>query len=249
MAGPFQDKRVIVTGAAAGFGEAIARRFASGGARVLVADINREGAEALAQQLPGAASFEIDVLDEEATAAMAAAAVDAWGGIDILCPNAGLPHRIGAALKVSTEDFDRMWFVNVRSVYFAAKYCVPHMPTGSVIVSTASIGGKRPRPGMTPYNTSKAAVIALTQGLAFELAPNIRVNCVNPVSSPTGFTLLATGKAQLPEELNRQVIAGIPMGRKARPADVAGAVAYLASEDAEFLTGVSLDVDGGRSFA
>ena len=243
----FENKRVIVTGGAAGFGEAISRRFASEGAKVMVADINTAGAEALAGELDGAIPFTIDVTDESQTEAMAAAAVDAWGGIDVLCCNAGLPHRIKGGMKLSTEEFDFMWQVNVRSIFFAAKYCTPHMPEGSAIISTASIGGVRPRPGGLAYNTSKAAAITLTRGLAMELAPKIRVCCVNPVSSPTGFDKVAVGTDELPEEMNQRVVDGIPMGRRALPSDVAGAVACLASADAEFLTGVALDIDGGRS--
>ncbi|MGI9597157.1 MAG: SDR family oxidoreductase, partial [Acidimicrobiales bacterium] len=157
------------------------------------------------------------------------------------------PHRAAPMIELSAEDFDRMWTVNVRSIFFAAKYCVPHMPPGSSIVSVASIGGRRPRPGLTPYNASKGAVITLTKGLAAELAPDIRVNCVNPVSSPTGFDKNAVGLEELPEQVEAAVVAGIPMGRRATPDDVAGSVLFLASDDAGFLTGVGLDVDGGRS--
>ncbi len=243
----FQDKRVIVTGAAAGFGEAIARGFAAEGARVMVTDIDADAAAALAGELDGAIPFQLDVTDEDRSAAMAAAAVDAWGGIDIVAANAGLPHRSAPMIDVSTEAFDFMWTVNVRSIYFAAKYCVPHMGPGSSIVATASIGGKRPRPNLVPYNASKAAAITLTKGLAVELAPDIRVNCVTPVSAPTGFDKVATGMDELPDHFNKAVISGIPMGRRAIPQDVAASVLFLASDDAEFLTGVALDVDGGRS--
>lgn len=243
----FQDKRVIVTGAASGFGAEIAQAFASEGARVLVADLNETGAKDLAAALPNAIAWGIDVANEEQTRAMAQVAVDEWGGIDVVCPNAGVPHRLKPLIELSTEDFDRMFAINTRSVYLAAKYCVPHMGPGGVIVSTASIGGIRPRPGLTAYNASKGAIITLTRGLAAELAPDIRVNCVNPVSSPTGFDRNAVGLDSLPEAIERQVIAGIPMGRRAEPRDVANAVLFLASDDASFLTGVCLDVDGGRS--
>ncbi len=243
----FDGRRVIVTGAAAGFGAAIARAFGDEGARVLVADIDEPAATAVAAEIDGAIAFQIDVTDEARTEAMAAAAVEAWGGIDVVVANAGLPHRVAPLVELSTADFDRMWHVNVRSIYFAAKYCVPHMPPGSSIVSTASIGGRRPRPTLTAYNASKGAVITLTKGLAAELAPDIRVNCVNPVSSPTGFDRNASGVDELPDAVERAVVAGIPMGRRALPEDVAAAVLFLASDDAGFLTGVGLDVDGGRS--
>lgn len=243
----FDGKRVIVTGGAAGFGAAMSRGFAAEGARVLIADINEDGARALSDELPGSIPFAIDVTDEERTKAMAAAAVDAWGGIDVVCANAGLPHMTCAMIDMDTTEFDRMFAVNTRSVFLAAKYCVPHMPAGSSIVSTASIGALRPRPGLTAYNASKGAVVTLTRGLATELAPKIRVNAVTPVSAPTGFDKNAVGLDSLPENIEKAVVSGIPMGRRAQPEDVANAVMFLASDDAAFLTGVCLDVDGGRS--
>ncbi|MBO6566505.1 MAG: SDR family oxidoreductase [Pseudomonadales bacterium] len=245
--GSFENKCVIVTGGAAGFGEAICRKFAGQGASVVVADLNLEGAQAVAGSLPSAIAIQVDVADEEANKAMAQAAVDAFGKIDVVCCNAGIPHRGNYMIKMEVDEFDRMWAVNVRSIFLAAKHCSPHMPPGSSIVNTASIGGKRPRPGLTPYNASKAAVNTLTRGMAVEMAPNIRVNAVCPVSAPTGFDMTALGVKDLPEDQNKAVIAGIPMGRRATPEDVANSVFFLASDDAEFLTGVCLDVDGGRS--
>lgn len=243
----FKDKRVIVTGGANGFGEAISRGFAARGARVMVTDVDGAAAQALADELDGAMSFELDVTSEEAHQQLAELMVAEWGGIDIVATNAGLPHRGGYLVNLTAEQFDFMWTVNVRSVFFAAKYFTPHMPPGSSIVSTASIGGKRPRKGLTPYNASKAAVITLTKGLAVELAPDIRVNCVAPVSAATGFDMNTIGKADLPEHMEKMVVDGIPMGRRATPVDVANSIMFLASDDAEFLTGVCLDVDGGRS--
>lgn len=243
----FDDKRVIVTGGASGFGEAISRGFAAKGARVMVTDIDGDAAAALADELDGAMSFELDVTLEEPHQALADLMVAEWGGIDIVATNAGLPHRGGYLVNLTTEQFDFMWTVNVRSIFFAAKYFTPHMPPGSSIVSTASIGGRRPRKGLTPYNASKGAVITLTKGLATELAPDIRVNCVAPVSAATGFDMNAMGKPDLSERMEKMVVDGIPMGRRAVPDDVANAIMFLASDEAEFLTGVCLDVDGGRS--
>ena len=243
----FDDKRVIVTGGAAGFGEAISRGFAERGARVMVTDIDGDAAQALADELPGAMSFGLDVTQEAPHQQLAELMADEWGGIDIVATNAGLPHRGGYLVNLTTEQFDFMWTVNVRSVFFAAKYFTPHMAPGSVIVSTASIGGRRPRKGLTPYNASKAAVITLTRGLATELAPDIRVNCVAPVSAATGFYMNSMGVQDLPEHVEKRVVDGIPMGRRAVPTDVANAVMFLASDESEFLTGVCLDVDGGRS--
>lgn len=243
----FDQKRVLVTGAGGGFGQAIANRFGAEGARVMVTDIDADAAAAVAGGLDGARSHRLDVTDEAETEAVADAVVEAWGGVDVVVCNAGLPHRAMPMIEMATEDFDVMWTVNVRSIYFAAKYCVPHMPAGSSIVSVASIGGRRPRANLTAYNATKGAVITLTKGLASELAPNIRVNCVNPVSSATGFDKNAMGIDVLPDKIEAAVVKGIPMGRRAVPDDVAGAVAFLASDDAAFLTGVGLDVDGGRS--
>jgi 3-oxoacyl-[acyl-carrier protein] reductase len=242
----FAGKRVIITGAASGFGEAMARSFGAEGASVLVADIDAVRAEQVAADLPTALPFEIDVTNQDQTRAMAEAAVEAWAGIGVVCANAGLPHRATNLIDLPTDEFDRMFAVNVRSVYLAAKHCVPHMSEGGSIIATASIGGIRPRPGLTAYNASKRAVITLVRGLATELAPAIRVNAVLPVSAATGFDKNALG-SDMPENLERAVIRGIPMGRRATPQDVANAALFLASDQASFLTGVSLDIDGGRS--
>ena len=245
----FDGKRVIVTGGASGFGRAISEGFAERGARVMVTDIDGEGADTVAKSLDGAESFPLDVIEEAPHAALARLMADTWGGIDIVAANAGFAHRMGSTMDIPTEEFDLMWAVNTRSVYFAAKYFTPHMPPGSSIVSTASIGGKRPRPGLTPYNTSKAATIMLTRGLAEEFAPDIRINCVAPVASETRFFERATGLDKMTNEMRAGVVEGIPMGRMSDPADVANAVMYLASDEACFLTGVCLDVDGGRSIS
>ena len=245
----FDGKRVIVTGGASGFGRAISEGFAERGARVMVTDIDAEGAATVAKGLEGAESFRLDVTEEAPHAELAQLMVDTWGGIDIVAANAGFAHRMGPTSDIPTEEFDLMWAVNTRSVYFAAKHFTPHMPPGSSIVSTASIGGKRPRPGLTPYNTSKAATIMLTRGLAEEFAPDIRINCVAPVASETRFFERATGLDTMTDEMRAGVVDGIPMGRMSDPVDVANAVMYLASDEAGFLTGVCLDVDGGRSIS
>lgn len=243
----FQDKCVVVTGGASGFGKAMSEKFAAAGASVVVADLNIEGAEAVASNLPNAVAVQIDVADESQNQNLANAAVEAYGKIDVVCANAGIPHRVMPAIEMDTAEFDRMFAINTRSLFLAAKYCAPHMPTGSAIVATSSIGAKRPRPGLAAYYAAKGAVLTLTQALAVELAPAIRVNAVCPVSAPTGFDLNASGVAELPEPINAQVIAGIPMGRRAMPEDVADATFFLASDQSRFLTGVCLDVDGGRA--
>ena len=245
----FDGKRVIVTGGASGFGRAISQGFAGRGAQVMVTDIDIDGAEAVAAELDGALTFRLDVTDEDAHTELAQLMAHTWGGIDIVATNAGFSHRAGYTLNVPTDEFDLMWAVNTRSIYFAVKHFTPHMPPGSSIVSTASIGGKRPRKGFTPYNASKAAAITLTRGLAEEFAPDIRINCVAPVASDTAFFVRATGQDTLPPPLKQSIIDGIPMGRMTDPTDVANAVMFLASDESSFLTGVCLDVDGGRSIS
>ena len=243
----FKDKVVIVTGAASGFGTAIARKFAAEGASVVVADLDLAGANKVAADIPGSLAVQVDVAQEDQNIALVESCVEKFGHIDVFCANAGIPHRGSYMVRMNVEDFDRMWAVNVRSIFLAAKYASPHMPQGSSIISTASIGGKRPRPGLTPYNASKAAVMTLTKGMAVEMAPKIRVNAVCPVSAATNFDLQSMGTQNLSEEMEASVIAGIPMGRRATPEDVANAYVYLASEEAAFITGVCLDIDGGRS--
>ena len=243
----FSGKCVIVTGAASGFGKSMSEKFSAAGASVVVADVNGQGAKAVASRLPNAISFELDVSSEDQNKALIETTVDAFGKVDVFCANAGMPHRAKMMVRQDVEEFDSMWAVNVRSIFLAAKYCVPHMPEGSSIINTSSIGAKRPRPGLAAYYAAKGAVVTLTKAMAIELAPKIRVNAVCPVSAPTGFDMNAVGSENLSPEAEAGVIAGIPLGRRATPEDVANSVFFLASDDAKFLTGVSLDVDGGRA--
>ncbi len=214
---------------------------------MVCADIDFAGAQSVASALPSAIPFEIDVANPEQNDAMVEQTVSTFGKIEVLCCNAGVPHKGSYMVRMPLEDFDRMWAINVRSIFLAARAAVPHMAPGSSIINTASIGGKRPRPGLAPYNASKAAVINLTQSMAVEMAPNIRVNYVCPVSAATNFDFQSIGQKDLPKEMADKVVAGIPLGRRATPQDVADAFAFLASDEAKFLTGVSLDVDGGRA--
>jgi 3-oxoacyl-[acyl-carrier protein] reductase len=213
---------------------------------VLLADFDDTAVQAVAADLPSAVALRVDVTQEDDDEAMVAAAIDAFGGIDVVCANAGAAHPFMNLVDTRTEVFDRMYELNVRSVYFAIKHGAPHMAESSAIVATASISGRRARPGLTAYATAKGAVIVLVKGAATELAPRVRVNAVAPVSSGTAFDRRVFG-AEMPADFEAAVIAGIPMGRRAMPADVVGAVLFLASDDASFLTGVCLDVDGGRS--
>ena len=243
----FVGKNAIVTGAASGFGTAIAEQIAAAGGRVVVADINGDGAKAVADRLPGAIAVTVDLGDPASIRNLIDTTVAELGQIDVLCNNAGVPHRIGHVFDFDIDTFEQQMNINVRSIFLAAKYAYPHMPDGSVIVNTTSVSAIRPRPGRALYNTSKGAAHTLTLCLASELAPRIRVNSVQPVASSTGFITAATGKSEMTPELEASVISGIPMGRQAEPADIGAAVAFLASPAARFLTGVCLPVDGGRS--
>ncbi|HVO26771.1 MAG TPA: SDR family oxidoreductase [Candidatus Margulisiibacteriota bacterium] len=250
----FGQKSVIVTGAASGFGEAIATRFAAEGAKVLVADVDEAGGNRVVASIKdagGQAAFvRTDVSKAAEVKAMIDAAVAQFGGLDILVNNAGFSHRMMPLWDLPEEDYDRVFSVNAKGVYLGCKYAVPVLRErgGGVIVNTASIGAVAPRPGVTAYNATKGAVATMTRGLAMEVAPfRIRVNAVNPVAADTQFVKGALGMDSMPEPIRQAVVQGIPLGRLAEPRDVAAAVLFLASDDAEFLTGVCLAVDGGRS--
>jgi len=250
----FEGKTAVVTGAGSGFGEAIATRFAREGARVVLADVNEEGGQRVTSAITregGAARFiRTDVSRSAEVKAMIDLAVAAFGGLDILVNNAGFSHRTMPLWELPEEEYERVFATNVRGVYLGCKFAVPVMKErgGGVIVNTASIGAVAPRPGITAYNATKGAVVTLTRGLAGEVAPfKIRVNAVNPVAAETGFMKGAVGFEKLPDEFRKQLVSTIPLGRLTEPRDVAAAVLFLASPDAEFLTGVCLPVDGGRS--
>ena len=249
----FDGRTVIVTGAGSGFGEAIASRFAREGARVLLADVNEENGRRVASAIAaegGTARFvRTDVSRSAEVKAMIDLALSAFGGLDVLVNNAGFSHRTMPLWELPEEEYERVFATNVRGVFLGCKFAVPVMKErGGVIVNTASIGAVAPRPGVTAYNATKGAVVTLTRGLAIEVAPfKIRVNAVNPVAAETGFMKGAVGVDKLPDEIRRQLVSTIPLGRLTEPRDVAAAVLFLASSDAEFLTGVCLAVDGGRS--
>ncbi len=243
-----KGKVAIVTGAASGFGAGMVRRFAEEGARVVVADLNGKGAERIASEIGNAAIWaRADVSQRADVDEMVGAALHAFGRVDVMVNNAGYTHRNGDMLKVDEETFDLITAVNMKAVYHAARAVVPVMEKqgGGVILTTASTAGLRPRPGLTWYNASKGWAITATKSMAVELAPkNIRVNCLCPVAGDTGMLERFMG-ADTPE-IREKFRASIPLGRLSTPLDIANAALWLASEEAAFITGVALEVDGGR---
>ena len=222
----FEGKNVIVTGAGSGFGAAIATRFASEGANVLLSDINADGVAAVASDIKANAAGKIEsnitnVAEEADVIAMIEQANSAFGGIDVLVNNAGYSHLNKLTWKISVEEFDAVFAVNVRGVFLGCKHVIPVMiqqGTGGAIINIASIGSIAPRPGVTPYNATKGAVLTMTKGLALEVARNqIRVNAVNPVASLTGFMESATGvpAEEMSEEQKARLVSTIPLGRMA----------------------------------
>lgn len=244
-----KDKIALVTGAASGFGEGMARRFAQEGANVVVADIDADKGRHVAKAIKGARFVKVDVSRSAEVKTMVDATLDAFGGLDILVNNAGVAQRNMPMLEIPEEIFDRIYAVNVKGLYLTAVHVVPVMRQqgGGAILNIASTAGVRPRPGLTWYNGSKGAVITLTRSMAVELASDrIRVNAINPVIGQTGLTAEFMGGVDTPE-IRKKFIATIPLGRMSTPEDVANAAVFLVSDEAEFLTGVCLDVDGGRS--
>ena len=247
-----KDKVAIVTGGASGFGKGIAERFAEEGAKVIVADLNGDAAEQVAEHIRGrggsASAVEADVTRNDDVEAMVAAAVSTFGGLDIVMNNAGMPQRNQPMLEVDEETFDRIFQVNCKSLYLAAVHAVPVLRErgGGVMINTASTAGLRPRPGLVWYNGSKGAAITLTKSMAVELAPdNIRVNALCPVAGDTPMLGEFLG-GEVTNEMYAKFVATVPLGRLSTPRDLANASVFLASDEADFLTGVCLEVDGGR---
>ncbi|MGV6849338.1 MAG: glucose 1-dehydrogenase [Marinibacterium sp.] len=239
-------KTAIVTGAASGFGAGIARKFTGEGARVMVADINADGAAAIADDIGGVAQ-RVDVSDGISVTRMAEAALDAFGQVDILVNNAGITHLPTALEDVSEDDFDRVAAVNMKSVYLTARALVPHMKArgSGAILNIASTAGVSPRPRLNWYNASKGWMITATKTMAVELAGNgIRVNAVNPVAGET--PLLASFMGEDTPEMRARFLATIPLGRFSTPEDIANAATFLCSDEASMITGVAMEIDGGR---
>lgn len=244
-----EGKVAIITGAGSGFGEGIAKRFALEGAKVIIADINEHSAKRVADEIGAAADYIVtDVTKRSDIDAMISLAEEKFGRLDILINNAGYTSVNGPMKDVDEKTFDRIYDVNVKAIYHATQSVVPVFQKhgGGVIVNVASIGALRPRPGLVWYNGSKGAALNVTKGLAVELASDkIRVNAICPVLGETGLLSEFMGVDDTPENRTK-FLETIPLGRLGRPSDVAGAALYLCSDDAEFITGVSLEVDGGR---
>ena len=246
-----KDKIAIVTGAGSGFGAGIARRFASEGAKVVVNDLREDGAQRTVDEIARDGGRAIacagDVSKDADVARLVASAIDAFGRLDIVVNNAGTTHRNQPMLDVPEAMFDRIYQVNVKSLYLTAKHAVPHFRAQKrgAFITIASTAGVRPRPGLTWYNGSKGAAIVTSRSMAAELAPhNIRVNVINPVAGETG--LLADFMGEDTPQKRAQFIATIPLGRLSQPTDIATAAVFFASDEASFITGACLEVDGGR---
>jgi 3-oxoacyl-[acyl-carrier protein] reductase len=239
----------LVTGAAQGFGAGIARRYAEEGAKLVCADLNLAGAEAVAREVGGVAVGG-DVSRRADVEAMVARAVDAFGGLDILVNNAGTTHRNRPMLEVEEAEFDRIYAVNVKSIYLTTRAAVPllrRQGRGGSIINIASTAGIRPRGGLTWYNGTKGAVNVITLSMAQELGRDgIRVNAICPVMGETPLLEAFMGMPDTPENRAR-FLGTIPLGRLSTAADVANAAVFLAEPSSSFLTGVLLPVDGGRT--
>ena len=246
-----EGKVAIITGGGSGFGEGIARRFAAEGARVVVNDIDAANGERVAAAIRagggGALFHKADVARAAEVKGMVQAALGAFGRLDIMVNNAGYTHRNQTMMAVEEKTFDRIFDVNVKAIYLAALEVVPvfRAQGGGCILTTASTAGLRPRPGLTIYNASKGAAITMTKSMAVEFAPDrIRVNCLCPVAGETAMLADFMG-GDTPENRAR-FKASVPLGRLSLPEDIANAALYLCSDEAGFITGVALEVDGGR---
>jgi 3-oxoacyl-[acyl-carrier protein] reductase len=242
-------KVALITGAASGFGEAIAHRYAGLGAKVAIVDLNGEKAQAVAAAIGAGKAIGLcaDVSKRADIDAAIAATIEAFGVPDIIVNNAGYTHKNQPALEVDEETFDRVLAVNIKSIYHMVQAAVPAMRDngGGVMLNVGSVSGIRPRPGLSWYAGSKGATNTLSKALAVEFAPmNIRVNAIAPVMGVTGMLEDFMGMPDTPDNRAR-FMASIPLGRLCQPDDVADAAVYLATAD--YITGVELPVDGGRS--
>lgn len=241
-------KTAIVTGAASGFGAGIAAKFIAEGAQVMIADINETAAQNTADQLGAMAVAQaVDVSNGPSVQDMSTAAFDTFGHVDILVNNAGVTHLPTALEDVSEEDFDRVFNINMKSVYLTARALVPHMKKrgAGTILNVASTAGVSPRPKLNWYNASKGWMITATKTMAVELAADgIRVNALNPVAGET--PLLKSFMGEDTPEIRAKFLSTIPLGRFSTPEDMGNAACFLCSDEASMITGVCMEVDGGR---
>jgi len=248
-----EGKVAIVTGAGSGFGAGITTRFAEEGAQVIVNDISAEAGAQVAETIRatgGATHFvQADVASDAGWKKLVGAGIERFGRVDVCVNNAGWTHRNKSMLECTEAEFDRVYAVNVKSIYLSAMHCVPvfRRQGGGCFVQIASTAGVRPRPGLTVYNSSKGAVIIMSKSMAAEFGPDkIRVNCVNPVFSPETALSADFAGGSLTPEAKARFLATIPLGRFSTPLDVANACLYLASDDAAMVSGVCIEVDGAR---
>jgi 3-oxoacyl-[acyl-carrier protein] reductase len=243
-----KNKKVIVTGGASGFGAGIVKKFVAEGAQVMIADINGEAAEAMANEVgQGTLFHQGNIAIANDVEALAKASLDAFGRIDILVNNAGTTHFPMAMEDVTEEEFDRVLAVNAKSVFLTAKYIVPHMKENAAgnILNVASTAGVSPRPRLNWYNATKGWMITATKAMAVELAPSgVRVNAINPVVGET--PLLKTFMGGDTPEIRAKFLSTIPIGRFSTPEDMGNAACFLCSDEASMITGVCMEVDGGR---
>lgn len=241
-------KTAIVTGGASGFGAGIVAKFVAEGARVMIADINGDAARAMAANIGDATCAQtVDVSDCDSVQAMTDAALAAFDHVDILINNAGISHMPTALEDVSEDDFDRVFQVNMKSVYLTARALVPHMKSRKqgAILNVASTAGVSPRPRLNWYNASKGWMITATRTMAVELAADgIRVNAINPVAGET--PLLKTFMGEDTPEIRAKFLSTIPLGRFSQPEDMGNAACFLCSDEASMITGIAMEVDGGR---
>ena len=243
-----QGKTALVTGGASGFGAGIVRKFVAEGARVAIADINGAAAEEFAAGFGDRAfAVTVDVSRNDSVAAMADVVLDRFGGLDILVNNAGVTHLPAAMEDITEEDFDRVLAVNTKSVYLTARHFVPVMKRkgAGAILNVASTAGVSPRPRLSWYNSSKGWMITATRSMAVELAPSgVRVNAINPVAGET--PLLKSFMGEDTPEIRARFLSTIPIGRFSTPEDMGNAACFLCSDEAAMVTGVAMEVDGGR---
>jgi len=249
--GQLAGKVAIITGAGSGFGTGMAEAYIREGAKVIIADINAEAGERVAKSLgANAKAVATDVANGDAVQAMVQACVDSFGVPDIVINNAGTTHRNQPMLQVDEQTFDRVFNVNVKSIYHMAHAVVPVMRArgkGGLIINVGSTAGIRPRPGLCWYNSSKGAVNLLSKAMAVELAPDkIRVNALCPVMGATALLEDFMGMPDTPENRAR-FLSTIPLGRLCEQKDMAAAAVFLATDAAEFLTGLEMPIDGGRT--